>query len=1124
MHRTLRLLAVLLVSACAFAQTATAPPDPYKPVLDRLQSITVIPLPTWQIHAADLAHGEDPALSTAAWQPVKLKQDWQGSRWLRLAFEVPAQLNGYGLQGARIALDLHVSSDDAIQVSVFANGSMVGRTDEDGQVPITLIENAQPGQKLLLAVRVLDSGGGGCCGGNSTRVERAELRIEPPANRPDPALMRLQLLSAEPLISAYSDGKAQRRQQLDAAVKAINLGALDKGDQQAFDASLRDAQAELDALRPYMKQFSIAAVGNSHIDMAWLWPWTETVEVVRNTFGTALELMREYPDFKFTASTAQAYEWMEEKYPALFREIQQRVKEGRWEVIGGMWVEPDLNMPDGESLVRQIFYGKRYFRDNFGVDIKIGWNPDSFGYNWQLPQIYKRSGIDYFVTQKLLWAHEFTTFPYRLFWWQAPDGSRLLTYFPSDYANQIDPQKMARDSAAYGPTMWKYEGGTNSAPAGALDMMYLYGVGDHGGGPTRLDLDTALRWQKNDVVYPQLNFSTASQYFADLEKNKSELKIPTWDGELYFQYHRGVQTTQSEEKKLNRQSETRVLVAEKLGSIESLFIHQYPEPQLDDAWKNVLFNQFHDILPGSGIHINYVDAARRYDETQRITFEITRMTLNHIASLVKSDGVSVLVFNPLSWKQTGEVQVTAQFPSLPSPLSVTAVDPGKTPLLTEVVSSNPATGLVTIRILATDVPATGYKLIQLLPASPKLVAGTPEMTANSIHVQRPLLHATETSLENELVKLVVDPRTGCITSLFDKRSNTEALALPVQSEGSPAASPDGMPCGNLLQAFVDKPKRWDAWNIDADFVKQHWDLMQAEEVTLAENTPLRAVIRVKHHFQKSSFVQDITLYAGVPRVDVHMQADWHEQHILLKVAFPVNARSDHATYEIPFGSVERPTTRNTPAEKAQFEVPALRWGDISGPTLPPTPGEKGGAPRAEGGAAHGFSLLNDSKYGYDARDNVLRLSLLRSPTWPDAETDQGHHEFTYSLYPHGGTWREALTVRQGYELNYPLMAVTTGQHPGPLPAEKSFFGTAEDNVVITAVKKAADDDALIVRFYEWAGKKGDIHLQLPQPATAAWETNLMEVVQGPLLHDGNAVVVPTNPYEIKTVKVRFGSH
>jgi len=1109
MNRVLCVLGVFLLSPTLLAQSASVPPGPYKPVLDRLQSITVIPLPAWQMHAADLRHGEEPALSTVGWQPVRLKEDWRGSRWLRQTYEVPTQLSEYSLQGASITLDLHVGSDDAIQVSVFANGSMVARTDEDGQVPITLIENAQVGQKLVLAVRVLDSGRGGCCGGNSTRIEHAELRIEPPADRPDPALMWAQILSAETLIAAYPDGNIERRQQLDMAVKAINLGVLDTGDQQAFDASLRDAQSKLEVLRPYMKQFSIAAVGNSHIDMAWLWPWTETVEVVRNTFGTALELMREYPDFKFTASAAQAYEWIEEKYPAMFQEIQQRVKEGRWEVIGGMWVEPDLNMPDGESLVRQILYGKRYFQQKFGVDIKIGWNPDSFGYNWQLPQVYKRSGIDYFVTQKLLWASEFTKFPYRLFWWQAPDGSRVLTYFPSNYANQIDPQKMARDAATYGPMMWKYNGGTNSAPAGALDMMYLYGVGDHGGGPTRVDLDTALHWQKGDLVYPQINFSTATQYFADLEKNKSELRIPTWDGELYFQYHRGVQTTQAEEKQLNRLNEDGILNAEKLASINMLFLGQNPPPQLDEAWKNVLFNQFHDILPGSGIHINYVDAARRYEETSRITRDVTVKILDNIASRVNSDGVSVLVFNPLSWSRSGEVRFRAQFPTAVK--AVTAVDPDGKVLPVEVLWNFPENGLVVLHLLAENIPATGYMLIRLVPHA-------------ELSPVRSSLAATADSLENEFIRLKVDPKTGCITSLFDKRSKTEALALPVQSEGSPAASPDGLPCGNLLQAFVDKPKRWDAWNIDANFVNKHTDLMQADEVKLVENTPLRAVIRVRHHFQKSSFTQDITMYPGVPRVDVGMAADWHEQHTLLKVAFPVSAHSDHATYEIPFGSVERPTTRNTPAEQAQFEVPALRWADISD-------------------ATHGFSLLNNSKYGYDARDNVLRLSLLRSPTWPDPETDQGEHSFTYSLYPHGGTWREALTVRQGYELNYPLMATTTGEHPGPLPAEQSLFATAEDNVVITAIKKQSpqppvqafydgqprtvhpEEGGLIIRFYEWAGKKGDIHLQLPQSGVAAWEMNLMEVAQSPMSLDssGKVLVVPTNPYEIKTVKVHFAS-
>jgi alpha-mannosidase len=1094
------LILVCLAPASASAQSAATLSDPFKPTLDRLQSISEISVSSWSIHNADLAHGEDSSIDDSSWPKVKIGEDWQGSRWLRQDFEIPAQLNGYSLQGARISLDLAVSSDLAIQVSVFSNGAMIARTDEGGQVPIPLVENAQPGQKFHLAVRVIDSGGVSCCGGTSSRIERAELRIEPAASRPDPRLLRLEILSAEPLIVAYSDGADVRKKQLAAAVDAIDVAALEHGDQQAFDSSLRAAQATLDLLRPYMSQFRISAVGNSHIDMAWLWPWTETVEVVRDTFGTALELMREYPDFKFTASTAQAYEWIQEKYPAMFQEIQQRVKEGRWEVIGGMWVEPDLNMPAGESLVRQILYGKRYFQKEFGVNINIGWNPDSFGYNWQLPQIYKRSGIDYFVTQKLLWASEFTKFPYRLFWWQSPDGSRILTYFPSDYANQIDPQKMARDAATYSPMLWKQDGGTDSSTPGSLGTMYLYGVGDHGGGPTREDLDTAVRWQKNDLLFPQIQFSTASGYFADLEKHKDDLKIPTWDGELYFQYHRGVQTSQSEEKKGNRKNEVLILDAEKLASIDSLFGAAYPQSSLDDSWKKILFNQFHDILPGSGIHINYVDAARKYAETESANRDIINGALTDIAARVNSPGAGLLVFNPLSWPRTEEVEAETQLTKPPTSVSAYNADGRELP--SQTLSIDAKTGRVRLRILAENVPATGYELIRIVPKEPKSASATSQQPETKV----PSISATADSMENAFIRLKVDPKTGCITSLFDKRNNIEALALPIASEGSPAPTPDGLPCGNLLQAFLDKPKRWDAWNIDADFVKQHWDLMQADEVKLVENTPLRAVIRVKHHFQNSTFVQDITMYAGVPRVDVHMQADWHERHILLKVAFPVSARSDVATFEIPFGTVERPTTRRTLAEQAQFEVPALRWADISD-------------------ATHGFSLLNDSKYGYDAKDNVLRLSLLRSPTWPDPETDQGVHEFTYSLYPHGGTCRGALTVRQGYDLNYPLLVVPVAQHLGPLKDDDSFFRSDEDDIVITSIKKAADDDSLILRYYEWAGKKGIVHIHLPRPASHVWEANLMETPGKTLALDASSEVVsvPTSPYEIRTIKIQFAN-
>jgi alpha-mannosidase len=1099
---------VLFSALFSFAQSQPAP-NPYASTLDRLNEITALPLGGWTQVPGDMAHGEIPpnTAMTINASDLKLGGDFTTPAWLYREIEIPKELRGYEVRGSTLKLAIQIGGNEGLMLTTFANGNMIARTDEDSQVPITLTQNAQPGDKIVIALRVLPSTGIGCCGGPpKARLEHAQLLITPPVNRPDPAVLRLELLSAQLLVAAYPDGKAEREQTLDAAMKAIDIKALDGGNQPAFDASLRAAQTKLDALRPYMKQFSISAIGNSHIDMAWLWPWTETVEVVRNTFGTALDLMNEYPDFKFTASAAQAYTWIQEKYPEMFKQIQQRVKEGRWEVIGGMWVEPDLNMPDGESLVRQILYGKNYFKAKFGVDIKIGWNPDSFGYNWQLPQIYKRSGIDYFVTQKLLWAHEFTTFPYRLFYWQSPDGSKMLTYFPSDYANAIDPLKMARDSANYGPAMYKYNGGTNSAPADGLRMMYLYGVGDHGGGPTRTDLDTALRWQKSDVVYPKLQFSTATDFFADLKQHESELKLPTWDGELYFQYHRGVQTTQSEEKKGNRKNEVLILNAEKLASINSLFGATYPQAGFNTSWEKILFNQFHDILPGSGIGINYVDAARKYEETSRFSNDTIHAALEDIASHVKSDGVSVLVFNPLSWARTEEVEVEVQQPDWRG----TARDANGIQVPVQIISSDATTERRRVRILSANVPAMGYELITMEPGAPRPTSTTGTQVSVGGGPMYPFaLSATATSMENDYLKLALDPKTGCMTSLFDKRNNTEALAPAVQGVGAPSnlypsKGSEPLPCGNQLQAFVDKPKAWDAWNVDADFIEHHTDLGDTEEVKLIENSPLKAVIRVRRKWQSSEFFQDITMYPGVPRVDVHMTTEWHEKHILLKVAFPLNLRSDKATFEIPYGTVERPTTRNTPAEKAQFEVPALRWGDISD-------------------AEHGFSLLNDSKYGYDAKDNVLRLSLLRAPEWPDPNADQGHHEFTYSLYPHAGTWRDAMTVQQGYDLNYPLLAVTTTQHPGTLPAQHSFFSTKEDNVVITAVKQAADGSGTIVRFYEWAGKKGDIHLTLPQAATAAWQTNLIEQPQGELsLSPGQlTVTVPTGAYEIKTVKVAF---
>jgi alpha-mannosidase len=710
--------------------------------------------------------------------------------------------------------------------------------------------------------------------------------------------------------------------------------------------------------------------------------------------------------------------------------------------------------------------GKRYFQGKFGVDAKIGWNPDSFGFSWQLPQIYKRSGIDYFVTGKL-GANDTTKFPYKLFWWESPDGSRVLSYFPHAAGSHMDHIHLDRGRISYAMA-------DDHQQAGLSEIILFYGVGDHGGGPTRTLLDSALRWQNSPNIFPKLTFSTAQSFFDDVIKNQDSLEIPVWKNELYLQMHRGVYTSQAETKKHMRRSEELLLNAEKFSSLAMLEGQPYPQPQFEEDWQKVLFNQFHDILPGSSIAINYVDAARAFKEVSLSGHQILSQSLDTLVARVNTQGagVPVVLFNPLSWTRTGITEVEAQFPSKVGDFLVR--DTTGAVLPSAVISRDETTHTLKIRLLAKSVPAMGYTVIHLVPVAKATSTAT-------------TLKASPGGMENEFLRIKVNPQTGCITSLFNKKDSREAFA--------PGA------CANLLQTFVDLR---DAWNIGKDFEKQMWNLTDAEEVKLIENTPLRAVIRVKKKFQSSSFIQDICMYPGVPRADVNMQADWHEKRILLKVAFPVSVQSNFATYEIPYGNIQRPTTRNTPEEQAMFEVPALRWGDLSD-------------------SQHGLSILNDCKYGYDAKGNVIRLTLLRSPEYPDPHADEGFHEFTYALYPHMGDWKAGETERRGYELNFPLIPVTAEPHTGILPASQSLVQIEPGNVILTAVKKAEDSAALVFRFFEFEGKTSSVRLRFPEAATRASQVNLMEKQDEPLTlgEGGKETTLTVHPYEIVTVKAEF---
>ena len=1057
-HRQLVLRTVKAAAWLLFGvATAFAAPDA-REIIRKLDALVTIPVSEWKYQVVPIEGAERPDLDDKSWPGTRPGgTDPRRPRWLRTTITLPEFSSGYELTGGRAELQMEIGGEAVIYV----NGSK-GMPTADAPVNILLSEAIKAGQKFVIAIELIPEAG------SDAGLDEAVLKVTPPSSRPSVH----DLVRDLEVIGIFLQGDPQRAAQYGAAFAAalakLDFAALDQRDQPRFDSSLRTAREALPPLENELKAYTIRFTGQSHLDMAWLWPWVETVEVVRRTFRTALQLMQRNPEFTYTQSQAAAYAWVEEKYPALFEEIKERVKQGRWEIVGGMWVEPDLNLPDGESLVRQFLVGKRYFREKFGVDVRTGWNPDTFGYNWQMPQICRKSGIDFFVTTKLA-RNDTNRFPYRLFWWQAPDGSRVLTYFPNMVGEGANPPYMMETLMAIGP------------PSGAKEVMYLYGVGDHGGGPTQENIDGARRLQQ-EKLFPNLKFGSAQPYLDGLLEKSRELNIPVWNDELYFEYHRGVYTTQARTKLGNRKSEVLLLNAEKFSSLAQLFGQPYPQPDLNEAWKTLLFNQFHDILPGSSIAPVYVDNARDYRQIGRVGGDVLEDSLAHLAARIKTagPGIALVVFNPLAWERTEVVEAEVQLPGVAAAFHVT--DEGGRPALHQVVEREGRLNRVKFVFVAAGVPSLGYKTFRVIPA--RFVAPPGKALPPT-----PLkVDAQALTLENEYVKLKVGPASGLIESLYDKTNGREVL--------------DQTRRGNLLQTFVDKPKAWDAWNLDADYEDQKWDLATADAVEVVETGPVRATVRVIKHFHNSRFVQDLVLYPKMARVDCNMEVDWHEKHILLKAAFPVSVSSRTATYEIPFGAIGRPTTRETSLERAKFEVPALRWADLSD-------------------AHYGVSILNESKYGYDTKGNVIRLSLLRSTAWPDPHADEGVHHFTYAIYPHPGSWEQAKTARRAYELNYPLLVRVEPHHGGELPASNSFVAIDSPSAYLTAMKKAEDDGSIILRFYKLGGDAEQVTVTLPKAVAEAVETDLMEREISPLAVQGTRVSVPVKPYEIKTVRVKF---
>ena len=1054
--------------------------------LHTLETLNALPGGEWRFHAGDLAHGEAVGLDDSSWPLVGKGSDAPNEAvWYRREIEVPKTLNGYDITGARVWFQFRADANGPMPQIIYFNGRRVALGDD--LEPIVLFEPAKPGDKILVAVKLLHTV-------DKKRFQGVTMKVEPGTSaRANPDDVRTECIAAANLLPALPTPRRDLLPKVEEAVSDIDTNALTAGDQAKFDASLEKAQGVLDGLHEVMQEAKIDLAGNSHIDAAWLWPRSETIDVVKRTFTTALQLMNEYPNYTFTQSAAQYTEWMAEKYPALNEQIKARVKEGRWEIVGGMWVEPDLNLPGGESLVRQILVGQKLFQKEYGVTARIGWNPDSFGYNWQLPQIYKRSGMDYFVTQKMHW-NDTNILPFRLFWWESPDGSKVLTYFPTDYVHDnVNPTRETADFAE-----------TATRNPGTTEMLDLYGIGDHGGGPTRDMLDQADHWiaaGKGKDAVPEMRYHTAQQYFTDVESKLNPespvwdydriakgwtapaagagtVGVPTWKDELYFEYHRGVFTTQAMHKRNMRVSETKTLDAEKLASLAWLSGKQYPAAELEENWKKITFNQFHDLAAGSGIAVIYKDAQRDFDEVFHVDREVSDGSLETLAAQVDTrvkSGVPVMVFNPEGWSRSETVRLKVELPD--GGENVRILDAHDKPLLSQVISSNPTTHQAEMLAKVEGVPALGFEVVHAVSGKDEVKSDLKAEDAGGTIV-----------LSNARLSATIDKKNGCITSL--KAGGKEFLAAGA--------------CGNQLQTYKDTPKQYDAWNIDPGTLDGTMTpIEQVDSIALVDKGPLRATVKVTRSWGQSKFVQEISLDAGADEVEVGNDVDWHETHVLLKAAFPLAATSPKATYEIPYGSIERTTERNNSWEKAKFEVPALRWADL-------------------GDASQGVSILNDSKYGYDAAGNVLRLTLLRSPVWPDPDADRGRQLFRYAIYPHAGGWKLAETVRRGYELNDRMTGEQVFAHTGALPATHSFGSVENANVTLTAVKKAEEGNALVFRMYEWAGKASEVKLHVPAGATYAVESNLMEKVEGSHLGmSGDVVTVPIKPFEILTVEVAY---
>lgn len=876
-----------------------------------------------------------------------------------------------------------------------------------------------------------------------------------------------------PLQSAYVLKKADEenyRRVLQSMAPALDALDLRDAYSEKFYSSIEKAEQILkEAFYSEERECpTVSAIGHTHIDIAWLWTVEQTREKVLRSFSTVLRLMEQYPDYKFMSSQPILYQFVKEQEPEMYEKIKERIREGRWEVDGAMWLEADCNLTGGESLVRQIIKGHRFFLEEFGKESKSLWLPDVFGYSAALPQILKKSGIPYFMTTKIAW-NQYDQLPNDTFIWKGIDGSEVFAFMPT--TTDYDKDQGLNISFSDTRNTTTYTGIVN--PNMALgtfkrfqnrdlteDTLMLFGFGDGGGGPTKEMLESAERLKYGIPGIPKIRQEFEQDYFdRTYEKIHDPPDMPTWDGELYFEYHRGTLTSMARNKRSNRKNEILYTQMETASCMAGIEKDEQLQNVLDKGWDILLINQFHDIVPGSSIKPVYEQTDKEYHEIEEAGKEELNRVVSAAVGRLSMEKEGVVVMNTQGYERDDLVVLD---------------DGTEIPRLVDEDGRNvPAQKTADGRYLlyVSHIPPLGYKKLY----------ETEELLEESTGKE------WDYTFENPFIKVCFNEKME-ITSLYEKEAEKELI-----QEGR---------CGNVLRTYEDRPMQWDNWDIDVFYQRKPYEADWYSPARVIENGEVRMVVEFECGFLDSTVTQQVCLYHQIPRIDFRTKADWKTHHVILKTHFPVDVNTTRASYEIQFGNVERETTNNYSWDTAKFEACGHKWADLSE-------------------NSSGISLLNDCKYGYGIKKGDMSLTLIKSGTYPNEDADIGEHEFTYSIYPHAGRWQEAKTVEMAYNLNVPMLAKRTGRQEGCGGEYESFLKCSQESCFVEVIKKAEDGNGVIVRMYENKNNRVRAQIQTAYPIAHVYECNLLEENEEELTAGKNCFETVFKPYEIKTFRLIF---